>query len=57
MTKPAKHIPRWLTIDLMILVIGAVIMIVSALWLESNIHHTMAPPSRTSSSLVTWRVS
>jgi hypothetical protein len=45
MTKPAKHIPRWLTIDLMILVNGAVIMIVSALWLESNIHHTMAPPS------------
>jgi hypothetical protein len=44
MTKPAKRIPRWLTIDLTILVIGAVIMIVSALWLGTNIPHIGAPP-------------
>lgn len=33
MTNPAKHVPRWLTIDVMVLVVGAVIMIVAAaLW-------------------------
>ena len=45
MTKPAKRIPRWLTIDLTILVIGAVIMIISALWLGTNIQHIGATPS------------
>ena len=44
MTKPAKRIPRWLTIDLTILVIGAVIMIAAAVWLGTNIQHMMAPP-------------
>jgi hypothetical protein len=44
MTKPAKRIPRWLTIDLMILLIGAVITIISALWLGTNIQHMMALP-------------
>jgi hypothetical protein len=45
MTKSAKRIPRWLTIDLTILVIGAVIMIISALWLGTNIQHIGATPS------------
>jgi hypothetical protein len=44
MTKPAKRIPRWLTIDLMILVIGAVITIVSALWLGTNVQRMVLPP-------------
>jgi hypothetical protein len=44
MTKPAKRIPRWLTIDLTVLVVGAVITVVSALWLGSNILHLVAPP-------------
>jgi hypothetical protein len=44
MTKPAKRFPRWLTIDLTILLIGAVITIVSALWLGTSIQHMMAPP-------------
>jgi hypothetical protein len=44
MTKPVKRIPRWLTIDLMILLIGAVITIISALWLGTNIQHMMASP-------------
>ena len=33
MTKLAKRVPQWLTIDVMILVAGAVILIVAALWL------------------------
>ncbi len=44
MTKPAKRIARWLTIDLMILVVGAVIIAVSALWLGINIQHMTVPP-------------
>src|SRR4029079_17185270 len=44
MTKPVKRIPRWLTIDLMILLTGAVITIISALWLGTNIQHMMALP-------------
>lgn len=43
MTKPAKRIPRWLTIDLMILLIGAIITITSALWLGTNIQRMMLP--------------
>jgi hypothetical protein len=39
MTKPANHVPRWLTIDVAVLVVGAIIMIVAALWLPSG-----APP-------------
>jgi hypothetical protein len=34
MTEPAKRVPRWLTIDGIVLVVGAVIMIATALWLE-----------------------
>jgi hypothetical protein len=34
MTEPAKRVPRWLTIDVTVLVVGAVIMIATALWLE-----------------------
>ena len=45
MTKQAKRIPRWLTIDLMILVVGAVIIIVSTLWLGINIQHIAQRPS------------
>ena len=45
MTKPAKRVPRWLTIDLTILLIGTIIIIVSALWLETNIERMMTPPS------------
>ena len=44
MKKPAKRIPRWLTIDLTVLVVGAIITVVSALWLGSNILHLVAPP-------------
>jgi hypothetical protein len=29
----AKHIPRWLTIDIMVLVVGALILIAAAMWL------------------------
>ena len=45
MTKPAKRVPRWLTIDLTILLIGTIIIIVSALWLETNIARMMTPHS------------
>ena len=34
MAQPAKRVPRWLTIDGIVLVVGAVIMIATALWLE-----------------------
>ena len=44
MPKPARRIPRWLTIDIMILVIGTVIIIVSALWLGTNIEFMVAAP-------------
>lgn len=44
MTKPVKRIPRWLTIDLTVLVVGAVIIVVSALWLGTNILRMVAPP-------------
>lgn len=44
MTKPAKRIPRWLTIDLLILVIGAAVIAVSALWLGINIQQMTVPP-------------
>ena len=37
MTKQAKRFPRWLTIDLAILMIGTVIIIISGLWLETNL--------------------
>ena len=43
MKKPAKRIPRWLTIDLMILVVGAIITVASALWLGSNIQRMVLP--------------
>jgi hypothetical protein len=33
MTKPAKRVPRWLTLDVMILVVGAVIIILATPWL------------------------
>jgi hypothetical protein len=36
MAQPAKRVPRWLTIDVIVLVVGAVIMIATALWLESR---------------------
>ena len=44
MPKPAKSIPRWLTIDLFILVIGAVILALSSLWLGMNIQHMAVYP-------------
>ena len=34
MTEPAKRVPWWLTFDVIVLVVGAVIMIATALWLE-----------------------
>ena len=34
MSEPAKHVPKWLTIDVTVLVVGAVIIIAAALWLE-----------------------
>jgi hypothetical protein len=43
MTKPAKRIPRWLTIDLTILVVGAVITAASALWLGTSILRLVVP--------------
>ncbi len=43
MTKPAKRIPRWLTIDLTILVVGAFITAVSALWLGTSILRLVVP--------------
>ena len=44
MPKPAKRVPLWLTIDLIILVIGAVIIALSSLWLGINIQHMAVPP-------------
>ncbi|MGY2904659.1 hypothetical protein ACVWVY_003680 [Bradyrhizobium sp. URHC0002] len=29
----AKRVPRWLTIDMMVLVVGAVTLIAAAMWL------------------------
>lgn len=45
MTKPEKRVPRWLTNDLMILVVGAVIMIAAAMWLGTSIQPMISPPS------------
>ena len=45
MPKPAQRIPRWLTADLTILVVGTVIIIISSLWLGVSIQH-MAVPTR-----------
>ena len=39
-----KRIPRWLTIDLLILVVGAIITVASALWLGSNLQRMVLPP-------------
>jgi hypothetical protein len=36
MTKPPQRLPRWLTIDLMILAVGAAIMIVAAVILSAD---------------------
>jgi hypothetical protein len=36
MTELAKRLPKWLRLDIAILVVGAVIMIAAALWLEPN---------------------
>ena len=44
MPKPARRVPRWLTIDLTILVIGTVIIIISGLWLGTNIELMVAAP-------------
>ena len=33
-SEPAKRVPKWLTIDVMVLVVGAVIIIAAALSLE-----------------------
>lgn len=44
MPKPAKSIPSWLTIDLIILVVGAVIIALSSLWLGINLQHMAVPP-------------
>lgn len=43
MKKPDKRIPRWLTIDLMILVVGAFITVASSLWLGINIQRMVVP--------------
>jgi hypothetical protein len=32
MTKPAKRVPQWLTIDMTVLLIGASILIAVAVW-------------------------
>ena len=32
--RTCERVPRWLTIDVIVLVVGAVIMIATALWLE-----------------------
>ena len=44
MPKSAKNIPRWLTIDLIILVIGTAIIALSSLWLGINIQHMAVSP-------------
>ena len=36
MTEPAKRVPKWLRLDITVLVAGAVIMIATDLWLEPN---------------------
>ena len=36
MTESAKRVPKWLRLDITVLVAGAVIMIATALWLDSN---------------------
>ena len=36
MTEPAKRVPNWLRLDITVLVVGAAIMIATALWLEPN---------------------
>jgi hypothetical protein len=36
MSEPAKRVPKWLTIDVMVLVVGAVIIVAAALWLEPS---------------------
>ena len=34
MTEPAKRIPKWLRLDIAVLVVGAVIITAATLWLE-----------------------
>jgi hypothetical protein len=36
MAEPAKRVPNWLRLDIAVLVVGAAIMIATALWLEPN---------------------
>ena len=36
MTESAKRVPKWLRLDLTVVVAGAVIMIAATLWLEPN---------------------
>ena len=56
MTEPAKRVPRWLTIDVIVLVVGAVIMIATALWLEPTKDGIVqrAAYSAQSTSLLLW---
>ena len=56
MTEPAKRVPRWLTIDGIVLVVGAVIMIATALWLEPTKDGIVqrAAYSAQSTSLLLW---
>lgn len=34
MTEPAKRIPKWLRLDITVLVVGAVIIVAATVWLE-----------------------
>jgi len=36
MTEPAKRLPKWLRLDIAILVVGAIIMIATTLWSAPN---------------------
>lgn len=57
MTEPAKRVPKWLGLDITVLVAGAVIMIATALWLEPNrdgIVQRLAHSAQSTSHLV-WQ--
>jgi hypothetical protein len=50
MGEPAKRVPKWLTIDVMVLVVGAVIIIAAALWLEPTREGVVQPAARSAQS-------
>ena len=55
MTQPAKRVPKWVKLDVAILVVGAMLVIATPLWFEPNrdgVVHRVARNAQTMGHLV-----